>query len=166
MLKNLLVIMLGIVIFLTGVFLGKISDRKEMLLRLAESNKVAERYHTWVRMYDIWMINKKENKEIGAYLLQKGYRKIAIYGMSFLGIRLYYELKDSNVNVKYGLDRNETVKIVGLDIKNPDMVVGEDIDAVIVTALLTYDEIESYLKKREFKNIIAFDELLYDLLKS
>lgn len=159
-------IVIGLLLFVSGAFAGHYISERKVHLRITGYRYQSEKYLTWVRMYDLWLMNIQNQKKIDEYLLNKGIYRIAIYGMSYLGTRLFYELKDSLVKVVCGLDKNSDIRVVGLDVKKPDCAETEEIDAVIVTALFTYDEIEKNLKKVGYKKIIAFDELLYELMKS
>lgn len=40
------------------------------------------------------------------YFLRNGYKKITIYGMRYVGETLLDELKNSEINVVYGIDKN------------------------------------------------------------
>jgi len=101
---------------------------------------------------------------IDGYLSRKNISSIAIYGMDCRGIRLFHELKDTSVIIRYGVDRAPQTRIKGLDILHPDEMKKEDVDAVIVTAVFAFDEIQKNLKNKGFSKIISLDEILYDLI--
>ena len=119
------------------------------------------------------MMAKKYGKPIDEYLLERGIKRIVIYGTTLFGVRLYHELKDTQIEVLYALDRNPKYKIPGLPIYTwgdfvnlPPEELKQSADAVIVTVFLSFDSVEPALKNAGYKNVLAFDELLYHLLEN
>lgn len=163
--KLIFVLFPGLFLFLTGFMVGGYKMAHKYCQRLNECRLENSKNQYWVRVYDMWMMTKQSSKSIENYLLENGIKSVAIYGALFLGTRLYYELKDSSVNVKYIFDKNPCIGMVGVEVKNPDSFNYAEVDAVIVTALFTYDEIEKTLKSKGYKRVIAFDEILYDMLQ-
>lgn len=85
-------------------------------------------------MMNQWVKVKQEDKNISEYFEENNIKRIAIYGMSYVGERLIEELKVSNIEVAYGIDReakalNMDVEVVTLD---DDL---KEVDAVVVTAI-------------------------------
>lgn len=88
-----------------------------------------------------------------------GYKSIAIYGMSYLGERLMDELKDSGIEVRYAIDRNAENIYAGVEVKKPEDDL-EEVDAVIVTAVFFFDEIEEQLEKILDCPIISLEDIV------
>lgn len=72
----------------------------------------------------------QEGKKIGEYLLGQGYNTVSIYGMGFLGQRLYMELCNSGIKVLCGIDRKgqeatTLIKVVTIEefSYNPDLII-------------------------------------------
>lgn len=85
--------------------------------------------------------------------------------MSFLGIRLFKKLENSDhIKVAYALDRNPEIQIPGIRIYMPGEENKENIDAVVVTAVTSFDVIKKELLIRGYDRIYAIDEILYELL--
>ena len=116
-----------------------------------------------VRVYDVWMMVKQSGGSIADYLESKNIHNIAIYGMAELGNRLYRELRESGISVKYGMDMNKRLQLRDLPIIKPVESDGS-VEAVVVTALTTFDIVRGNLEKLGYKNIIALDEMLYELI--
>ncbi len=116
-----------------------------------------------VRLYDMWVMANKNCNSIANILKEKGIKTIAIYGFASLGVRLFYELKESSIKVVYGRDRNNAIKLPGLDIfqEKPENI---EVDAIVVTALSHYDEIREKLLEEEYSTILALDDLLYQIV--
>ena len=71
---------------------------------------------------------------IGDYLIDRGYRKVAIHGYGFLGKQLLGRLRNCELEVSYVLDRNAKY----LDCEVPILTIDDSlpsVDAVIVTMI-------------------------------
>jgi hypothetical protein len=147
-----------------GICLGGYYMGHKFCVRFVESQNLADKHLYLVRLYDIWMMAKQNNISIVNYLMNKGIRSIAIYGMSYMGIRLFHELKEGKVCVKYGIDRNPKMRIPELEIYHPNEIKDKEVDAVLVTAIFSFDSIKRDLNEKGFKKILALDEILYDLI--
>ena len=154
-----------VILVIIGVCIGGYLMAHKYCKMLNESEKELDKQKYWVRLYDIWMLLKQSSVSIEEYLLNQNITNIAIYGASFLGIRLYYELKNSKVRVKYLLDKNPAIYRKDIEVKNPKANSYEDVDIVIVTALYTYDEIKVLLMEKGCKQVKAFDEILYEMMR-
>lgn len=110
-----------------------------------------------------WIDIKQKGESIGQILLEKGYKKIAIYGIYDLGERLYYELKDSSIEVKYIIDRNPSTKISDVEIYKPTDDF-ETVDAIIVTAIHYFDEIKNDLAKKMNCPILSLEDVVMKLI--
>ena len=113
------------------------------------------------------MMTKQEGKSIPQYLKKQNIKNVVIYGMSFLGNRLYYELSENGIEVKYGIDQNEKCELLDLTIYQVENLKGiaDKSDTVIVTAVLAYDAIKKELIKLGYQSIFCIDEILYQLLR-
>lgn len=117
-----------------------------------------------LKMFNQWLMIKQEGKNIEDYLKESGYNKIAIYGMSYAGERLLDDLKGTDISVAYAIDRNadrifaETEVISKDDIESMDKV-----DAIIVTAITFFDEIEEELSEIVDCPILSLEDVLYEM---
>ena len=78
-----------------------------------------------------------------------------------MGEELLYELKDSEVEVKYAIDKNADELYVGTDVYRPDEEL-EPVDAVIVTAVHWFDDIERDMKEKLGCPVLSLDNVIYD----
>lgn len=111
-------------------------------------------------LLDHWVAIKQEGKSISDFLERQGYCNIAIYGMSYVGKRLIEELEGSNIHVSYGIDRREWMRYKDIDIVSVDCKL-EKVDAVIVTAVYYFHDIEPVLKRKLDCPVISLEEALY-----
>ncbi len=113
-----------------------------------------DKYQLYYSVMDRWMENKQKGVEIQDFFESKNINTIAIYGMAELGCRLYEELKNSKVKVLYGIDRAEE-STNELQIKRIYEELPK-VDAVVVTALLSYENIKQNLQAKCDYQIINF----------
>lgn len=108
-----------------------------------------------------WLKLKREDKNLSKYFEDNYIKNVAIYGLGNLGQEVYWELsKLENVNVLYGIDKNaKSLNISNLKIVSVDDSL-ETVDAVIVTPLQYYNEIEETLIKKGIKNIISIGDIV------
>lgn len=109
-----------------------------------------------------WVKVKQEGKSPADYFEKNGYKEIAVYGMSYAGETLVNELKNTDIKVVYGIDKNADALYSEVDI-----VLMEDdlkrVDAVVVTAITFFDEIKKQLSVKMDCPIISLEDILYDL---
>ena len=118
------------------------------------------------QLYDNWMMAKKYGTPMEELLLQKGWHRVAIYGVQQLGIRLYHELKDTPIEVVCSFDRNPKHIMYGVPhFKKPDKAAAPPVDGVIVSNFIMYDEIQDVLKEAGYTDVIALDELVFQMME-
>lgn len=166
---TLLCIGTGVVGFLTGAAL----TGKRIMPRLDYERFQVQKYQHYMQTYDVWIMAKKYGKPLDEYLLKRGIRRVVIYGTTLFGVRLYHELKDTEVEVLYALDRNPKFMFPGLkvytwgDLKNaPAAEEKQKVDAVLVAVFLSYESVKPELENAGYRHVLAFDEVLYNLLET
>lgn len=126
------------------------------------SKDTAEKYLALYLMMNQWVKVKQEGKKLSSYFEEKDFIKIAIYGMSYAGERLVEELKDSNIEVKYGIDKNADSIYSDVDMVTMDDHL-EEVDAIVVTAITYFDEIEEKLSSKVQCPIISLEDILFEV---
>lgn len=138
-----------------------------MLLKLfknmyRDKRKEADKFNALYLLMNQWVNVKLDNKDVGKYMIEKGYGTVAIYGMSYAGETLLRELTSSGVDVKYGIDRNSRVGNEHIKIMSPD----DDllsVDAVIVTVVQGFEDIKEILSNKLRCPIMALDDILFEM---
>ena len=82
--------------------------------------------------------------------------------MSFAGETLIDELKNSAIEVVYGIDKRANSLYADVDIVSIEDSL-EDVDAVIVTAITFFDEIEEKLSDKLDCPIISLEDILCEV---
>ena len=113
-------------------------------------------------MMNQWVKVKQEGKNLSAYFEKNGYKKIAIYGMSYAGETLVDELKETEVQIAYAIDKNANSIYSDINVITMDDNL-EDVDAIVVTAITFFDEIEEQLQSKVSCPIISLEDILYEI---
>lgn len=140
-----------------GLKLGTNAAKTKGEIQAAQnSNKYWQSY----QMMDRWVQLKQEGKHLTSYFEKNGYNCIAIYGMSYSGITLLDELSGSAIKVKYGIDANADKIYADIPVyKLSDQL--EPVDAVIVSPIYYFDEIERDVSQKMSCPIIPLDDVIF-----
>ncbi len=154
----------GLISVLLGGIIGGVAGASAVGTKL---NKRVQSEHTYaqkhlmiMQIFNQWLINKQEGKNLVKFFEKNKYRSIAIYGMSYLGERLLDELKDSGIEVKYGIDKNADNLYSEVEIKNLTDEL-PTVDVIVVTSVYYFDEIEEELKNLVDYPIISLEDVVY-----
>ena len=82
--------------------------------------------------------------------------------MGYVGEGLIKDLKGSNVEIKYAIDKKKKVLQSGMEMLSPDEEL-QKVDAVIVTAIASFDLIQGVLLKKTDMPIVSFADILLEL---
>lgn len=148
---------------LVGGAIGATSMAKFNQNIIGERDKRIDKFKSYYNMLNQWLCIKQENRNLTEYFKENNYKRIAVYGLGEMGSRLIDELKNSEIEVAYGIDKN--IDNVFCDITAYSVDDMEDIldkvDAVIVTAIFAYDEIEEQLNDILDCDIISLEDVVY-----
>ncbi len=134
-------------------------DKKEA----KEYKELSRRYRSyWVILND-WLTLKELGVELKDYFLERGVHSVAIYGIGLLGKHLYFELKDSEIEIKGIIDRETGFNRKRIALYQPEEDLPE-VDMIIVTVTYAYHEISGQLKKRGIRNVISLEEIIQTVL--
>ncbi len=152
----------GVLSLLVGAAGGAIGVSKVTGTKINEQLQMSNKHLSLFLMMNQWVKVKQEGKNLASYFEYNGYKKIAIYGMSYAGETLLSELKGTNVQVAYGIDKKADGLYSDVDIVSIDDTL-EPVDAVVVTAITFFDEIESKLSDKVNCPIISLEDVLYEV---
>jgi len=147
---------------MAGAAAGAIVTGKKFNHRVDEATRLSEKHFGIMLVLDHWIAVKQDGKNLAKFFEKNGYKKIAIYGMSYVGERLVNELKGSDIQVAYGIDKNAANIYSEVEIKvlEDDL---EPVDIIVVTAVSFFDEIESELVKKVSCPVISIEDVLYEI---
>ncbi len=147
---------------LVGVVVGAGTIGKLKGDKLNRAQKMSNKHLNLFLMMNQWVKVKQEGKNLSKYFEDNGYKRIAIYGMSYAGETLVDELKNTNIEVIYGIDKRADSLYADIDIISIDDSL-EEVDAVVVTAITFFDEIEEKLTEKLDCPIISLEDVLYEV---
>lgn len=106
-----------------------------------------------------WLEIKQKGYNLSEYFRKNDIQTIAIYGMSYLGCRLYDELENGDIEVRYLLDRKPNKMDSILEFGSLD---GEKllIDAIVVTVALTEKQVINEIKQKGYQKVVGLSEVL------
>ena len=133
-------------------------QRPKMTRRADHTQKMTEFYQILIE----WLRLKQEGKSLVAFFEQNDYKTVAIYGMKELGERLYDELKDTGIEVKYMIDKNADTIYADVDVVEPEDTL-EEVDVIVVTAIHYSDEIEEALAEKIDCPVISLEDIVFEL---
>lgn len=145
-----------------GAAIGATTVGKKAGNEKAKIQKMSDKHLDLFLLMNQWVRVKQEGKKLATYFEANGYKKIAVYGMSYVGETLLNELKGSSIEVAYGIDKNADGIYSEIDIVSVDDDL-ESVDAVVVTAITFFDEIEKMLSAKVNCPIISLEDVIYEV---
>lgn len=156
--KNLLMTMgAGIAGFLAGIFIGKKEEKEPVELQ-------NDKYRLYFSVLEQWMKLRECGGSTERYFLEHGYHRIGIYGIAHLGNHLIAELKKSEIEVVYGIDRRADLLYAEVPVYGMDDE-WERTDAIIVTPVYDYSNIKKELDKKGNYTVISLEEVVSEAIR-
>lgn len=147
-----------------SVFLSKQKARYELVKRKKTfKDQVPDNQVLKFQMaYNIsikWIEIKQAGYNLKEYFVRYNIKSIAIYGMASLGRRLYDELEDTDIIIKYLIDKEpylidkvlEFFPLSGEKLK---------VDAIVVTVAAAEKQIVEEIKRMGYGNVIGLSDIL------
>ncbi|GFI46937.1 hypothetical protein IMSAGC019_02257 [Lachnospiraceae bacterium] len=147
---------------LIGSAVGGLAVIKREAGKADKAQEQADKYLEMFRIMNQWVQVKQQGKDLVGYFEKENFKKIAIYGMGSVGEALLMELKSSKITVAYGIDKRADSLCADIHIVPIEDFL-EEVDAVVVTAVTSYNEIERKLREKMKCPIIPFGEILYEV---
>ena len=155
--KNLVIwpVLVGIIVFVSTV-------NKKLKNDIKRVQEISDKHFLLFIMMNQWVKIKQEGKNLATYLQSKEYKNIAIYGMSYVGETLVKELRNTDVHVLYGIDKNARTICTDIDVVTVDEKFAP-VDVILVTAISFFDEIREELSKKVKCPVISLEDVLYEI---
>ena len=152
-----------IVAVFISFIMGIMFDRYLCKKAIRKMKKEKDKYFAFFFVLEQWLSNKQNRLRIEDYLINNGYKSVAIYGMGVLGNLLYNELKNTSINVLYGIDKYADNMYFDLPVIK-DARLGDKVDVIIVTAIGDYEDVAEKLREGEKDiNIISLENIIYNV---
>lgn len=137
--------------------MGKVEKNKRK-----KAEKLSGKFSAMFHMMNQWVKVKQEGKNLSSFFEKNNYKKVAIYGMGYVGETLLEELKDTGIEVAYGIDRRVFSSHADIRIVPPDGLPG-CVDAIVVTAIDSFDEIEEMLSEKVECPIVSIEDIVFEV---
>lgn len=154
-------IICSICAFGIGLGVGAITVANVLSNIMEEYRDVGDRSARLFQLVSHWLRLWQEGKNIINYFEKNNYRNIAIYGKGNIGEAVAKELLDSDIIVKYFIDRKAGKDMDG-SVVSPDSELDE-VDVIVVTPILSYGEIKQQLVKKVNCPVISIEDVLYEV---
>lgn len=129
--------------------------------KLEEQTGMKEKNREQYLLLMQWLKLRQSGRSICNYLEEKGYRTVAIYGMGHNGERVLQELKNSEIEVLYGIDKKADSIVSDIDVLAVDADFPET-DAIIVSEPIYMETIMKLLKTKVSCPIVSLEEAIYE----
>ena len=154
--------LVGVLSTIVGSAVAVGGTRYVMAKKVKERSDMSDKHLALFLLMNQWVKVKQEGKSLVSYFDNNGYKKIAIYGMSYAGETLARELEDSDIEIKYGIDKKSDNIYAEFDIVSPEDYLAE-VDAIVVTSITFFDEIEEKLSEKIGCPILSLEDILYEV---
>lgn len=140
-----------------GVMVRHISNKRTLLWK-----EYSDKHLSMFLLMNEWIKIKQEKKNIKKYFETRGYKTIAVYGLSYIGERLIDELEELGLEVKYGIDKKANKFYSDIEVYAPEDQLPM-VDVIIVSAIYYFDEIKELLEGKVNCPIVSLEDILYDI---
>ena len=127
-------------------------DTMRTIRQMRKNSKIFHVMRNWIDL-------KNQGKDFKGFFVSHQYRTAAIYGMGYIGESLYLELKNSNIQVMYAVDRSaidfkQELAIFRMEEELPET------DIIIVTLVEKCDDICRRLAEKVRCPVVTIQQLL------
>lgn len=143
---------------LSGAYgMAKICE-KVLIKENNRANKNGDNFRTVCK----WMKAGQSHNYIEDYFVKRDIKEIAVYGLGELGLCLMRELKETNISIKFIIDRDKNKWCDSC----PLFSVEEDlpgVETIVVTPISEYEEISRQLRDKTDARIVSLKEIIDSL---
>ena len=131
--------------------------------QIAYMQQTIDKFTDFYQLMNHWLEIRSLDKSIALYFKEQEYHKIAIYGMADIANRLYEELKETDIQIVYGIDRD--VCCTGARVENIYSLQDKlpEVDVIVVTPFYAYENIKRDLEKKVTCPIVSIEEVIWSI---
>ncbi len=148
-----------IVIILSGIILKIVCQKKDTYILDYKNNY--RKFNSMYLMLEKWIECNHRKIPLAKYLDDRKIKRIAIYGCGDIGKLLYHDLSKGEIIIAYGIDKNTDIQYP-VNVVSPENI-DNTIDAIIVTAVAYFYDIEKNLKNYTNVPIMSLEDIVYEL---
>lgn len=144
-----------------GAVAGSLVTAKKGSKKSKYYKERTDKFYNYFQLLNYWLKQKNEGKSLEEYFIKNHYKDIAIYGIGEIGNRLYEELKGSDINIKYVIDKKTDGLVTDLKVCDPDEKL-EEVDVIVITPIFDYNRVEEKLMNKVDCDIISIEDVVYE----
>lgn len=145
---------------ITGIVGGSVNVYRREKQKLNVETMTIRKDDAILKAYSYWLQRKQQGESLVDYFERNGYKRIAIYGIHYLGQSLLSELENSTVEVVCAIDKHADLRYTEIPLYTPDKDIPE-VDAVIVTAFFFFEEIKKTLQGKVSCPLVSIEDIIY-----
>lgn len=126
---------------------------------IQDIQKRSNKFERYLNLLDVWMTLRENGIRLDKYLLDRGYKKIGVYGYGIFGRHLIEEMKDSCVQVVFLVDRKGDKLCTPVPVYLPSAQLPE-CDAIVVSSVFFIEDIRTELTKHGDYKLISLEAIL------
>ena len=126
--------------------------------------KKCARYAGYWNALDAWLFLKQDGGSVARLLRERGIHRIAIHGMGMLGKHLLEELRGTEIQIDYFVDKIATSFHPDIQTYTPDDELPQT-EAIIATRLYEFPSVREKLEQQGYKNIISLEQMLLEAVR-
>lgn len=143
-----------------GIIGGAVCVYRQEREKLIREQATTQKDDAILKAYSHWLQRKQQGESLTENLEKMGCKKIAIYGMHYLGQSLLSELEGGDIEVVCAIDKHPELRYTDIPLQTPEENI-PDVDAIIVTAFTFFDEIEEMLSNKVSCPIVSIEDIIY-----
>lgn len=128
---------------------------------ISKYEQTCERNKMVIKILEKWISNVQEGKFIIEYFRKKNIKSIGIYGLGCVASRLCDELNNTEIEIRYIIDRNADRLISDFRLVTLDNNL-EEVDTIVVTPVDQFELIRKELEKKIGCSIVHIEDILFN----
>lgn len=130
----------------------------QALPELEQKKRQQEKCSRLLKLMCRWTMNVQKGIKATDFLIKREWHSVAVYGVGDAGKCLLAEFSDSDLEVRYVIDRRQIELNLPVYLPEDDL---PTVDCIIVTAVMDFEEIRKNLKARLNCPIISIEDIVY-----
>jgi hypothetical protein len=127
--------------------------------RSANSHDLKKR-EAYYRLLASWLTQRNKGRTLAEYFTDHHFGSVAIYGLGRLGMCLLEELRNSKINVRYGIDRDAGhFSYLDLKVVPPESAI-EPVDVIVVTPFYECEKLIAELQGKISSAIVTLEDIV------
>ena len=151
----------SLIFLLVGFVLGAFFIIYFVRGKIGDLYELSEKYREMTDVLSLWMEFIERGNSLAKKLKDAGIEKIAIYGIGYLGKRVFAQLQDSDIEILYIVDQNSGSMYCNIPVISLSKDI-EQVDAIIVTPVYYHYTIKKNIENVVSYRILSIDDIIRD----